>query len=416
MAQNDKGTRFKSDSQEDELTSRPATSQATPMIQTRISRQSAQMTRQAAKRAGKHDRKRRVASQRHVPVVAFVVVAIAVMGAFSYWFTHQVLDKQEPTIEPGLEVTITIPDGAGGAEISEILVESGVISDTSVFFKEVRNQDAESSMKSGTYDFMTGANVRDVVRQLVEGPNSTAGVITIPEGYTVQQIAAAAEEKLGISAEDFMNRAVVSNYINDFPFLAEANDDSLEGFLFPKTYDLGGKDKSADNLIRMMLSQYAEETGTLDYEAARQLVNDRYGVSMSDYEFLILASIIEKEAFSGDDWVNVSSTFYNRLAEGSLLQSDATMGYVTGGEVTADDLEIDSPYNTYYYLGLPPTPICNPSLQSLQAALNPAETNYYYFLIVEQDGYSYHAFSEDYDQHLEAINKVESDLGVDVIE
>ena len=213
-----------------------------------------------------------------------------------------------------------------------------------------------------------------------------------------------------------MNRAVVSNYINDFPFLAEANDDSLEGFLFPKTYDLGGKDKSADNLIRMMLSQYAEETGTLDYDAARELVNDRYGVSMSNYEFLILASIIEKEAFSGDDWVNVSSTFYNRLAEGSLLQSDATMGYVTGGEVTPDDLEIDSPYNTYYYLGLPPTPICNPSLQSLQAALNPAETNYYYFLIVEKDGYSYHAFSEDYDQHLEAINKVESDLGVDVIE
>ena len=146
-----------------------------------------------------------------------------------------------------------------------------------------------------------------------------------------------------------------------------------------------------------------------DTSAARQAIYDRYGVEMSDYDIVILASIIEKEAFSGDDWVNVASTFYNRLGEWMPLQSDATMGYITGGAVTPDDLEVESPYNTYLNYGLTPTPICNPSLKSLEAALYPADTNYHFFLIVEEGDYSYHAFSDTYEQHLEAINKVDAE-------
>lgn len=385
---------------------------ATPMVQTGISRRSAQATRRAAQQAGKHDRRRRRRnSQMHVPIIAFVIVAIAVMGALTYWLTHTVLDTTDdgPTVEPGLEVNITIPEGAGGAEISEILREAGVISDTAAFFKEVRNQDAEASMKSGSYSFVTGANVKEVVRQLVEGPNSTADSFTIPEGYNVADVARIVEERLGIPADEFLERAKASNYVNDYPFLSEAVDDSLEGFLFPKTYDMGGKEKSADSVIRTLLNQYATEVATLDFESARNELAAKYDVDMSDYKILIMASVIEKEAYSGDDWVNVSSTFYNRLNQWMPLQSDATMGYVTGGAVTPEDLEIESPYNTYLNYGLPPTPICNPSLQSIEAALHPADTNYLYFLIVEENGYSYHAFSETYDQHLEAINKVDAE-------
>lgn len=389
-----------------------ATNKAVPMAQSRISSHSVKTTQAAARHVGKHGRNRRRRSSRHVPVIAFVVVALAVVGAFGYWMTHQVLDTDNgPTIQAGLEVYVNVPEGAGGSEISEILLDAGVISDSAEFFKEVRNQDAETSMKSGSYVFITGGNVREVVRQLVEGPNSMADVFTIPEGYNVTQTAQAVEEALEIPVDDFLAQAKASNYVNDYPFLADAVEagDSLEGFLFPKTYDMGGLNKTADSVIRTMLNQYQAEISGYDYSAARADIQERYGIEMSDYDFLIMASIIEKEAFSGDDWVNVSSTFYNRMSIWMPIQSDATMGYITGGAVTPDDLEQESPYNTYLNYGLTPTPICNPSIKSIDAALHPADTNYYYFLIVEEDGYSYHAFSETYEQHLEAINKVDSE-------
>lgn len=412
MAQTQQGSHFTGGSNQSQQAPQTSAAKATPMVQTGISSRSAQATRRAAQQAGKHDRRRRRRnSQRHIPVIAFVIVAFVVMGAVGFFLTHTVLDTSDdgPKVEPGIEVNITIPEGAGGAEISEILREAGVISDTATFFKEVRNQDAEASMKSGSYSFLTGANVKEVVRQLVEGPNSTADSFTVPEGYNVGDVARIVEERLGIPAGDFLERAKASNYVNDFPFLSEAVDDSLEGFLFPKTYDMGGKEKTADAVIRTMLNQYASEVGSLDFETARNELSAKYDVDMTDYKILIMASVIEKEAYSGDDWVNVSSTFYNRLNQWMPLQSDATMGYVTGGAVTPEDLETESPYNTYLNYGLPPTPICNPSLKSIEAALHPADTNYLYFLIVEEGDYSYHAFSETYDQHLEAINKVDAE-------
>ena len=375
-----------------------------------ISRHSAQTTARAKSNVGTHARKRQRENHAHMPVITFVLMAF--LGFVLVWFVGaRVIDfvDDEPEVEPGIEVTISIPEGAGGGEISEILVGAGIVPDSATFLREVKNQEAESSMKSGSYTFLTGANVKEVVRQLVEGPNSMADVITIPEGFTVKQIAAAAEEQLGISAEDFLNRAKASTYINDFPFLSEAVDDSLEGFLFPKTYDLGGKPKDADTLIRMMLNQYAEEIASLDFSGARDQILNTYGIEMSDYEFIVMASIIEKEAVSGDDWVNVSSVFYNRIMSWMPLQSDATMGYVVEGEVTPEDLETESPYNTYLNYGLTPTPICNPGAQSIEAALHPATTDYYYFFIIDNDQYQNHTFSTNYDDHMAVIEQALAD-------
>ena len=114
-----------------------------------------------------------------------------------------------------------------------------------------------------------------------------------------------------------------------------------------------------------------------------------------------MASIIEREALTDEQRLNVSSTFYNRLKVDMPLQSDATMMYVTGGEVTADDLQTDSPYNTYLNPGLTPTPICSPSIESIQAALEPANTDYFYFFINE----NVHQFSETYEEHQQAISE-----------
>ena len=125
---------------------------------------------------------------------------------------------------------------------------------------------------------------------------------------------------------------------------------------------------------------------------------------MSDYQIITMASIIEREAVTDDDRPLVASVFYNRLRDGMKLQSDATMGYVTGGEVTADDLKTDSPYNTYLYGGLPPTPICSPSSASIAAALSPSSTDYYYFFISD----TVHQFSETYEEHQQAISAAQA--------
>lgn len=381
------------------------------MATTKISSRTAHTTRFAQAHAGARRGSRRRRESAHVPIIAVVIVAIVVLGAGGFFISRHLLSgSEEPTIEPGIDVKITIPDGAGGEEISSILKEAGVISDSSSFFREVRSQEAEMSLQSGTYEFVTGANVRDVVSQLASGPNSTADTITIPEGYSVAQIATVCADKLLIPYEDFMERAKASNYINDYPFLSEVEDDSLEGFLFPKTYDFGGREISADSVIRTMLSQYQTEVATIDYEAARADISSRYGIEMSDYEFVIMASIIEKEASLDDERADVASVFYNRLASWMPLQSDATVGYVIDHQVSAEDLEIDSVYNTYLYYGLTPTPICNPSFESLQAAAHPSDTNYFYFLLIDDGDYQKHVFSETYDEHLVAISEADADL------
>ena len=150
-----------------------------------------------------------------------------------------------------------------------------------------------------------------------------------------------------------------------------------------------------------MLDQYQADVVSLDFSAGEQLISQRYGIQMSDYDILTLASIVEREAVTTDQRPKVSSVFFNRLKQGMALQSDATMMYVTGGEVTADDLKTESPYNTYLNTGLTPTPICAPSVESIKATLNPDDTNYLYFYITQTDEW----FSATYDEHLQAIEE-----------
>ena len=352
---------------------------------------------------GKHaaPQKKNSYSRRAV-VVTLVILAVVLAGggfvARRYLLGDQIAPRTD--VEPGQDVTIEIPDGASGRDVLNILLENGVITNGNDFNKAVQAQGAESSMKSGLYDFVTGSDASDVVKQLVAGPNSTKGQVTVAEGLTVQKTAETLSDQLGISQEDFLAQAKASNYSADYTFLSAAQDDSLEGFLFGKTYKLTKGSPTADDAIRAMLDQYQSEVASLDFAAAEATIKDEYGVTMTDYDVLTLASIIEKEALNDDDRVKIASVFYNRLKAGMALQSDATMGYVTGGEVTADDLQTDSPYNTYLYKGLPPTPICSPSLASVQAALAPAETNYLYFWITDSE----HVFSETYDEHLNAVN------------
>ena len=295
-----------------------------------------------------------------------------------------------------MQVEVVIDDGSGANAVAAKLKDAGVIASTDEFLLQVQKQKADSQIKSGAYVFTVGQDLDSIISQLVSGPNSTTGRLAVPEGLTVPQTAQLVSEALSVSSDDFTAQAKASNYVADYPFLADAANDSLEGFLCPKTYDFSGRsDVTADVVIRAMLDQYQADVATLDFASGEALIADRYGITMSDYD------VIKLEAVTDGQRPKVASVFLNRLKAGMALQSDATMMYVTGGEVTADDLKTESPYNTYLNNGLTPTPICTPSVDSIKAVLSPDDTDYLYFYITQTDEW----FSSTYDEHLQAIEE-----------
>ena len=362
----------------------------------------------SGKKRGRYTPTHAAPKKRGMPAwgVILIVLFVAGIGVGGFFLVKNLLHPYEGAqVEDGQTVTVVIPEGSSGADITNILLDAGVIHSTKDFRKATNDQQADQSFKPGTYTFVTGADPNEVVSQLVGGPNSSEGQLQIPEGLTITQTAQIVENSLGIPKDDFIAQAKASNYASEYPFLSVAGNDSLEGFLYPKTYDFSGKKATPDDVIRLMLDQYQQEVQGLDLASAERVLSDRYKLNVTDYDILKIASIIEKEAINEEDRPKVSSVFFNRLSAGQALESDATMGYVTGGNVTADDLKQDSAYNTYLHKGLPPTPICSPSLWAIQAALEPADTPYYFFFIIEDGVYSNHTFSEDYETHHEAYTK-----------
>lgn len=295
-----------------------------------------------------------------------------------------------PAVEAGQEVRVTVAQGASGDEIAQTLSENHVIDRPQDYYAAVEQLGAAQSIKPGDYLLYTGMDPVDVVNQLVEGPNA-GNQLTVQEGLTVAQTAARVEEALGIPADEFLAQAKASNYAADYPFVEGAYDDSLEGYLYPKTYTFT-EGATADDVIRAMLDQFEVETEGLDLASGANGLTAQQIVSM--------ASLIERETAVEQERPVVASVIYNRLDDGMYLQIDAAIVYARGGgsdPVTYSDLEIDSPYNVYTNLGLTPGPICSPSVSSIEAALNPDETDYLYY-VASPEGDGTHRFSSDYAQ------------------
>lgn len=315
-------------------------------------------------------------------VVCFVVVPTvhdAIFGA------------QAETVAAGQEVQLNIPEGSSGDDIAQILAQNHIIDNPKAYYAAVEAADAAMSIKPGDYILTTGQDPASVVTQLVEGPNVEGITLTIQEGLTVAQSAARVEETLGIPADEFIAQAKASNYVADYPFLEGAYDDSLEGYLYPKTYSFS-EQPTADQVIRTLLDQFQTETASLGLDNAP--------TGLSAHDIVTMASLIERETAVADERPLVASVMYNRLAIDMPLQIDAAIVYARGGgsdPVTYDDLEIDSPYNIYQNLGLTPGPICSPSVSSIEAALNPSDTDYLYY-VASPDGDGTHRFSSDYEQ------------------
>ena len=335
-------------------------------------------------------------------VVLLGIVVVAILPSLN---SPSEAESDTQEIVAGNQVSVLIPEGSGASVVADLLYDAGLISNKSEFLNQARQMNAEQSIKSGSYSFTAGSDLPSIINQLTTGPNAEIS-LTIPEGYTLARVAAAVQEVLPITSDEFLAQAKASNYVADYSFLEGVENDSLEGFLFPKTYSFSSTEVTADEVIRTMLDQFETELATLDLSYP---TSD--GLSVA--QMVNLASIVEKES-TPSTRAQVASVFYNRLdnmgdPNYGFLQSDATTAYSVGHDPSAEEVHDESdPYSTYAHQGLPPTPICSPGLESLQAVCSPDmdyinEGYFYFFFWTNDAGETEYAFSRTYDEHLQAI-------------
>lgn len=296
-------------------------------------------------------------------------------------------------------VIVNIKTGSSTAAIAETLESKGVIQNR-IFFKILaRSTKLDNKLKAGYYSFSPHLPITQVIDKLARGETFSYTVI-IPEGYDLEQIANLLERKGLVDKQSFIREARKNNF--SFPFLAEAKQkgQGVEGYLFPATYQIQPGADSKE-IIMLMLKHFQQVVAPkLQKEITQQ------GVSW--HQLVTIASMIEREAKVEKERTLVAAVFYNRIEKKMKLQSCATVEYVLKthkNQLDYQDIQVKSPYNTYLHLGLPPGPIGNPGLASLEAAIHPAKVNYLFF-VAKGDGTHY--FSQNFQQHLQAIKKLEN--------
>jgi UPF0755 protein len=291
-----------------------------------------------------------------------------------------------------------IEPGRSAQVVALNLQEQGLIKNALLFRLTAKFKGAEKNLVSGEHQLSAGSGVLAIISQLQNKDNlSSELTITIPEGWRMYQIAEHLENKGIATIAEFNQTAKIENWREQYDFLADKSIKSLEGYLFPDTYRIFS-DAKPDDVIKRMLDNFSLK---LDDKLQSDIVKS--GKSL--HEIIILASIIEHEAKFDTDRYLVAGVFYNRLEIGMALQSCATINYLTNknaARVSGEDLEIDSPYNTYKNRGLPPGPIANPGLESIKSAIYPQSGNYFYFLN-DSSGKAY--FAETYEKHQANIRK-----------
>lgn len=341
------------------------------------------------------------------PAIVAAVLAVLVVGGLAWGALTLFNSCSAQSVEllaEGQEATITVAEGAGAKVVGEQLAEARLVSNAGDFTKRVNEMGVDSQLKPGTYTFAGGMSLDAIINQLTACP--VANALTIPEGSTLEAVAqsVATFTENRITADAFTAAASdASAYAADYDFLADAGTNSLEGFLFPKTYEIGD-DAAAESVVRMMLDQFKTETSGLNWSYPQSQ-------GLTIYDAVKLASIVERES-SGDEQIRaqVASVFYNRLnnfgdPNYGFLQSDATTAYELGHDPTPEDIKNPTPFNTYTNTGLPPTPICSPGLDCLQAVCNPAQTNYFFFYFApDESGTMQYYFSETYEEHQQTFS------------
>ncbi len=310
---------------------------------------------------------------------ACAVVALAIACALGYALYG---DRSHP----GLATQVIVARGSTFDEIARQLAREGIVSNVWTFRILARLRKQDVAVHAGEYRFPAHQTQDAVLRELVNGGAQVAAWVTIPEGFTAAQIAGRLEEAGIGPAQSFHREFMRATLVID-----GARTKSLEGFLFPSTY-LAPLGATPAQVANMLTSQFFKE---LPADAARRARALRVSVPQA----VTVASLVEREAKSEQDRPRIARVIYNRLRLGMPLQVDATIEYALPkhkSELSFADLKIESPYNTYAHAGLPPTPIANPGLPSLEAALHPWESDDLYYVYC---GNGRHAFAKTLAEH-----------------
>jgi UPF0755 protein len=277
-----------------------------------------------------------------------------------------------PAADPhGTPVSVVIPSGADATEIGAILEERGIVADGGRFREYAKDQGEGSEFKAGTYSIRAGTGYDALIRLLDHGPVVRTKTLVVPEGFRLTEIEARLPA-VGISKKAYA-RAVrrapsppgYGHHLN------------MEGFLFPATYTIRKGEKPAA-LVAQQLAAFRANVAKVDLSYAKSK-------NLTPYDVLTIASMVEREARAPGDRAKVAAVIYNRLHLGMQLGIDATILYHLGSwsaTIHQSDIDDPEPYNTRRHTGLPPTPICNPGLASIEAAAHPADVNYLYYVAV----------------------------------
>lgn len=326
--------------------------------------------------------------------LAFVgVVALMVAGA-TVWIQRQI----NPPGGPGEAQTLIVPGGSTTDDIVNQLADEGIVSNPTVFRYYLRWR-GEGPFQAGEYTLVANSSFDDVISTLASGPAPERFErFTVPEGLTLDEIS----DRLDAQIEGFDADEMQSALIRMESRWRPDDIDSWEGLLFPDTYEY----RATEDTLSVLQRMNRQFDAVADEVLGDPLVNlDPFTLQYngpSAYEYIVIASMIEKEARLPEEHALMSRVIHNRIALGMTLGIDATVLYARGpertGPITDADLAIDSPYNTRLNPGLPPTPIAVPSRSALEAARHPADGPWLYYVLADEDGS--HFFTDDYDEFL----------------
>lgn len=329
--------------------------------------------------------------RRFVVIMLSVFTVVALISTL--WINSLLAAKDSSSKE---DVVVTIARGQSTNSIANTLNNNGLIKSKEAFVYYARFKGLADKLKVGEYTVNPAMSVAEIVEKLVNGKVVTIS-FTIPEGYDLKQIAAVLKSKGLINEDKYWELVKEGDF--EYSFLKDLpkTEKRFEGYLFPDTYSIP-KGYTEKQILNMMLKRFQE--------VWEQLPGDK--TKMSVHELITLASIVEMEAQVDEERPLVASVFLNRLKINMALESCATIQYALPQRVERvlyKDLEIKSPYNTYINPGLPPGPIGSPGKASLNAVLNPAESNYYFFL-AKLDSSGTHVFSKTLTEHNKNKNKL----------
>ncbi len=327
-----------------------------------------------------------------ITIILLVIVILLFGGRVYFQKALEAVSMDNPK-----DVVVEIPSGSSTDIIANILEGKGLIKSKFVFKIIVKEENLDGKLKAGTFTLNNGMELEQIIHQLQIGSKGeNVKNFTIPEGYEIKDIAEKLEES-GIANKDVFLELTsdVKNFSDDYSFLKKLPaGQSLEGFLFPATYEID-TNESEREIIERMLSRFEQ---VYEEELKNEIEKSEFDLN----QIVTLASIVEKEARVDKERPIISGVICNRLEKNMLLQVDATVQYALGERkerLYYKDLEVKSPYNTYIHKGLPPAPIASPGEESLKAALKPSNVDYLYY-VLKKDGSGEHIFTKTYEEHL----------------